>query len=162
MINVFVMIERFITDHSYEGKANNHVSLSIYRMNSFKSWRTYCLLELLSCMCFNKSVLKTVLSNFYPWTCCFGVCMHIIQCHALLINWYGKQQITILARTGISTCWTGTQSFPAPTSKVNGTHHNSILQCWTRWQKKVYIFPTNLTHPFPLTVWHFQIQQSRR
>ena len=44
----------------------------------------YCLIALLSFLCLIKSVIHTVLSNFYLWTCYYSVCMHKTLHNALL------------------------------------------------------------------------------
>lgn len=44
----------------------------------------YCLLAHLEYLCLIKSVIHTILSNIYLWTCCYGVCIGKMLRHVLL------------------------------------------------------------------------------
>ena len=82
-------------------------------------------------MCLIKSVIHTVLSNFYLWTCCYGVCMCKIPRNALIST--GIANMITIANNNNWYCLfsdllvnSGVMSFPTPTSQVNGTHHYRV------------------------------------
>ena len=58
----------------------------------------------LSFLCAVTSVLYTLLPNFCPWTCWFGVCMHTMEYRLVL------QTMANVANAGFPVCCPGTRS----------------------------------------------------